>query len=306
MSAVVSMVSRVEVSIRREIATFLLLTFALAWGCQITAIMLGVDFNQLDASPPIVWVTLIGVAWAPGLAALTTRLAFYHSLRGMGWRGAQPRYFLLGAGLTLLFIAVAYSAAWLLSPGSLAPFQVIDEAVAMLGRGWAADSIIVLAYLALNVLILLLPIGFFALGEEIGWSGLLIPQLARLTSFGATALITGITGVLYHLPLMLFAGYTQGVPLWYGLVMNSIVLATSVFMLVWLRLKSGSIWPAVLAHALWNIFMFYLFEPITRTTPLTLYLVGEKGAATALLVVVSALLFWRLGHSLARPGDGQS
>ncbi|MBE7470361.1 MAG: CPBP family intramembrane metalloprotease [Anaerolineales bacterium] len=303
MSTIISLVSRVEDSIRREIATFLLLTFALAWGCQITAILLGVDFNRLDSSPPIVWVMLIGTAWAPGLAALATRLIYYRSLRGMGWQGVQPRYLLLGAGLTLLFIALSYMAAWLLSPGSFAPFQVLDEATAMLGRGWAADGVIVLVYLGLNGLMLILPIGFFALGEEIGWSGLLAPQLARMTSFGSTALITGIIWALYHFPLMLFGGYTQGVPLWYGLLINSIVLVASGFMPIWLRLKSGSMWPAVLTHTCWNIFMFYLFEPITRTTPLTLYLVGEKGAATAVVVIVSALLFWRLGRSLGQPGD---
>ncbi len=300
MSAVMSLVNRVEVSIRREIATFLLLTFALAWGCQIAAIAMGVDFNQLDSSPPLVWLMLIGTAWAPGLAALATRLMYYHNLRGMGWRLAQPRYWVLGAGLMLLFIALGYIVPWLLSPGSFAPFQVMDEASGMLGQGWASDGVIVLVYLVLNALMLLLPIGFFALGEELGWSGLLSPQLARLTTFGATALITGIIWTLYHFPLMLYGGYTQGVPLWYGLLVNSMVLVAGAFMLVWLRLKSGSIWPGVLAHALWNIFMFYLFEPITQTTPLTMYLVGEKGAVTAVVMVGSALLFWRLGRSLGR------
>jgi hypothetical protein len=43
--------------------------------------------------------------------------------------------------------------------------------------------------------------------------------------------------------------------------------------------------------------MFYVFEPITQVTPLTTYLVGEKGAMTALLVLAFAWLFWQLSRS---------
>jgi hypothetical protein len=42
--------------------------------------------------------------------------------------------------------------------------------------------------------------------------------------------------------------------------------------------------------------MFYVFDPITHSTSLSLYLVGEKGAITALIVTAFALLFWQLSR----------
>ena len=108
--------------------------------------------------------------------------------------------------------------------------------------------------------------------------------------------MTGLVWAIYHYPLMLFGDYTQGVSLWFGLAMNTLVLIALAFTQTWLRLRSGSIWPVVLAHTVWNILMFYVFDPITHSTSLTLYLVGEKGAITALIVTAFALLFWQLSR----------
>lgn len=301
MSQVIPLVHRAESTVRREVITYLILALAIAWSCQGAALSLGIDFNQLDSSPPIMWALLMVGAWAPGLAAMITRLMYHHSLRGLGWGRVQPRFLLLAAVLPLLYTSSSYIITWLLDPGAFAPAQVLSEATDMLGTGWASEGIIIFSYLLLTTVMLIIPIGFFALGEEFGWNGLLVPQLARVTSFGYTTLIFGSAWALFHYPFMLFAtGYTQGAPLWYGVVLNTIVLAAVAFTAAWLRLRSGSIWPVVLSHTLWNILTFYIFEPITHSTPLTIYLTGEKGAVTGLIVAAFALLFWRLGRSIDR------
>ncbi len=301
-----SLVSKTHSAARREIATYIALTLAIAWSCQAAALVLGVDFNQLDSSPPVIWVLLIGTAWAPGLSALMTMMIYRHSLRGMGWRLGQPRFLLLGVLLPLVIISTSYAIAWLLNPVAFAPLQISAEATAMLGSGWVPAGFVVFIYLLLTTFMLILPIGFFALGEDIGWGGWLIPQLAQTTSFANTALITGLMWALYHYPLMLFGDYTQGAPLWFGLVTNTLVLLALAFIQTWLRLHSGSIWPVVLAHTVWNILIFYVFDPITRPTSLTIYLVGEKGAITALIVIACALLFWQLHRQPIKhnPGPG--
>lgn len=292
----ISLAYKTHPAARREIVTYIALTLAIAWSCQAAALLLGVDFNQLDSSPPVIWLLLIGIAWAPGLSALATGAIYRHSLRKMGWGLGRPRFLLLGTLLPLVFISTSYAMAWLVNPAAFAPLQVSAEAAEMLGSGWASAGFVVFIYLLLTALMLILPIGFFALGEDLGWAGWLIPQLAQTTSFANTALITGLVWALYHYPLMLFGGYTQGAPLWFGLVMNTLVLAALAFTQTWLRLRSGSIWPVVLVHTGWNILMFYVFDPITRSTSLSLYLVGEKGAITALIVTAFALLFWQLSR----------
>lgn len=297
MSYLMSMVEKTHSTARRDIATYIGLTLAIAWSCQAAALWLGVDFNQIDSSSPMIWFLLIGSAWAPGLSALMTSTIYRHSLREMGWGLGRPRYLLWGALLPLIFISTAYAIAWLLNPVAFAPLQVKAEAVEMLGSGEASGGFVVFIYLLLTTLMLILPIGFFALGEDLGWGGWLIPHLAHNTSFANTALITGLVWALYHYPLMLFGDYTQGTSLWFGLAMNTLVLIALAFTQTWLRLSSGTIWPVVLAHTLWNILMFYVFEPITHATSLTLYLVGEKGAITALIVTAFALLLWQLSRN---------
>ncbi|UCC50697.1 MAG: CPBP family intramembrane metalloprotease [Anaerolineaceae bacterium] len=51
-----------------------------------------------------------------------------------------------------------------------------------------------------------------ALGEEIGWRGFMVPQLAKLTSFNKTALIGGVIWGIWHVPIIIFGGYNNGAP----------------------------------------------------------------------------------------------
>jgi uncharacterized protein len=73
------------------------------------------------------------------------------------------------------------------------------------------------------------------------------------------------------------------------------------FAFAWLRLKSGSVWPAVVLHASHNLFIQGILTPLTEPTALTPYVLDEFGVGLALAGIVVALLFWRRrGELLAR------
>src|SRR5258708_1331676 len=55
-----------------------------------------------------------------------------------------------------------------------------------------------------------------ALGEELGWRGFLVPQLANVASFPRVALIGGTIWALWHYPIIPFADYRGAGPLWYS------------------------------------------------------------------------------------------
>src|SRR5262249_39163254 len=92
----------------------------------------------------------------------------------------------------------------------------------------------------------------------------------------------------------LFGGYTnEGLPAWYALTCFTVLVLGINFAMVWLRLKSGSLWTGVFFHASHNLFVQAVFTPLTAQTKASKYLIDEFGAGLALASLVVAFLFWR-------------
>ncbi len=139
-----------------------------------------------------------------------------------------------------------------------------------------------------------------ATGEEIGWRGFLVPQLAKFTSFHGTALISAVIWTLYHLPVLLFADYNGGTtPVWYSLVCFTLMVFAASYVFAWIRLESGSLWPAALLHSSHNLFIQAVFDSSTKDTGPTKYLTGEFGAGLVLTIGIVALLIIRRQKRLA-------
>lgn len=135
----------------------------------------------------------------------------------------------------------------------------------------------------------------FQVGEEIGWRGLLVPELAKMTSFTKTALISGIVWAAWHMPGIFLADYnSSGTPAVYAAACFAVMIIAISFPFAWLTLKSGSLWPAVLLHASHNLFVMAIFERVTSDTSITPYITGEFGVGLALTSLVVAYVFWRM------------
>jgi hypothetical protein len=65
------------------------------------------------------------------------------------------------------------------------------------------------------------------------------------------------------------------------------------FVFAWLRLKSGSLWTAVILHASHNLFIQEIFDPLTKDRGITKYLTTEFGVGLALAYTLAAWYFWR-------------
>ncbi|OAI43149.1 hypothetical protein AYO41_02835 [Verrucomicrobia bacterium SCGC AG-212-E04] len=70
------------------------------------------------------------------------------------------------------------------------------------------------------------------------------------------------------------------------------VVANS-FIAAWFRLRSGSVWPAVILHGSHNMFIQLILTPLTTDTGRTAYLIDEFGAGLAITNVIGAILVWR-------------
>jgi membrane protease YdiL (CAAX protease family) len=147
------------------------------------------------------------------------------------------------------------------------------------------------------MILVLATVGFlggvvFALGEEIGWRGFLVPELAQVTSFTRTAWISGAAWAVYHYPLILFANYNSGTPKWFALFAFTWMVVASAFLYAWLRLRSGTVWTAVILHASHNLFIQEIFDPLTKDGGITKYVTTEFGAGLAFAYTALAIYVW--------------
>lgn len=114
--------------------------------------------------------------------------------------------------------------------------------------------------------------GLTALGEEIGWRGLLVPELAKMMPLAPTAILSGGVWAVWHYPIVLFSDYNGGTPPGYSIPCFTLMLVAISFPLTWLRLCSGSLWTGVVFHASHNVFILSLFNPLTQDTRITKYI----------------------------------
>lgn len=240
---------------RWALPSFLIVSFALAW---LFALPLYFDGGL---SNPLTPLLLIAIMITPAAGVLVARLV--ERAPDSLWRSVaivplRPWRRVLGMSLLGLvggaavvvagvFVAALFGQIQL----DLTHFSGYQESVRALGVESLALPVgtlvaIQLAAIPLNAL-LSAPA---ALGEEVGWRGWLLPRLMPLGPWPAL-LITGVVWGLWHAPLILL-GYNFERPGVDGLLMMVVACVLLGVLLGWLRLRSGSIWPPVLAHASFN------------------------------------------------------
>ena len=96
---------------------------------------------------------------------------------------------------------------------------------------------------------------FFAIGEEIGWRGFLYPALRQRMSTLPACLLVGAIWGLWHTPINLM-GHNYGTSYpgfpWLGILGMCLFTTSAGTFLAWLSERSGSLWPAALAHGTIN------------------------------------------------------
>ena len=230
--------------------------------------------------------------WSPGLAAILTQLIANRRLRGMGWRLGSARWLGIAYILPVIYALPVYVFTWLTGLGIFPN----PSRIARLAEEYSSTNtttivaIFVLFSLTLDMVGPLLS----ALGEEIGWRGLFVPELARTTNFTKTALISGVVWAAWHMPGIFLADLNDsGTPNLYAGTMYAVLIIALSFPFAWLTLKSGSLWPAVLLHAFHNQLIMGILDKLTGKTLITPYITGEFGVGLALTGLVVAYVFWR-------------
>lgn len=235
--------------------------------------------------------------WAPGFAAIITQLFFERSIKGLGWKPGKAKYLGLAYILPVGYCLIVYGFTWLSGFGGVPGSQLVKAALQSF-PGLSSNEIIFfyIGFMSTaGVTIAMLS----ALGEEIGWRGLLVPELAKMLPFPLVSLFSGLIWALWHMPMILFSDYNlPGTPKWYAALMFLILAVGISFPFAWLRLKSGSLWTAIILHASHNIFVQTIFTPLTIQNEITPYIIDEFGCGLALVAVFLAVFFWQKSSRL--------
>lgn len=139
----------------------------------------------------------------------------------------------------------------------------------------------------------------FALTEEVGWRGYMLPRLLGLGAVPAMLLVGFLHGT-WHLPLLLTTDlyHNTGNPvLVVPLFLVTLTLAGIPY--GFLRLWTGSVWPAAITHSAVNI-TWNLMTDMTQTKSVMAleYIGGESGLVMiAALLIAGVALVW-----LMKPG----
>lgn len=219
----------------------------------------------------------IAYMWCPALAAILARLIHRRDLRGFGLTLGKPRWLALAVLLPAFAGLAAYGSAWL--------FHVAPLNEAKLPKLFALSFIpLFFGMMAVS--------SFAALGEELGWRGLLVPELSRRMGYTKVSLVSGLIWTVWHLPLILFSSYRGTGPLWTSLVCFTALVMASSFVHAWMRLVSGSVLVSALLHGASNYFVQAFFPTLTISTPAGDAMLGEFGWAVPVVSGVIAVFFW--------------
>jgi CAAX protease family protein len=236
-----------------------------------------------------------GLMWCPALAAFATLGLNRRSFSALGWRWGSYQF--QSWWIPLLYAAIAYVIVWTTGLGGFGNPEFVKRAGDTLGLhapSWVSVTVYVILISAFGL------VGSLAnaLGEEIGWRGFLVPELARNFSFTTTAVISGVIWSLWHYPLLIWGDYNAGTPAWYGTMCFTVMVIALSFIFAWMRLKSGSLWTGAMLHASHNLFVQAIFTPLTRNNGKTPWYIDEFGAVLPAVIVVFAIYFWRRRHEL--------
>lgn len=194
------------------------------------------DYNNLITpimqQSPLIAAVVMWLLRRPG----TFRATFATS-----WRGALPW---AGVGIGVIAAIAALQTAIAVASG-IWPLNPVDQVL-------AATVWILPVFLMQSVL---------AIGEEFGWRGWLVTR-ASSWGFWRLALVSGLVWIVWHLPVLAVIGdrpigdivvYFAGMLPWAPLLLA-------------LRWRSGSVWPAVLPHGAINSIRVYLLQSVPNAT----------------------------------------
>lgn len=282
-----------------KVCLFLLITFVASWSLVFFYFGLGGKLAH-----PLFYVMSVAVMFTPFLAALIVQRLVCHQplLKPLGVILRPNRWYVAGLLLPPL-IALLAAAASLPLPGVSFSVDILASNL-MLSLGSAvppeqlSQMRLQMANLPVHPACLILAGGTLAgatvnsvaaLGEEVGWRGLLQQELAHL-GFWRSSWLIGLIWGIWHLPLIVYGYNYPGHPEVGVVAMTAWAILFSP-LIGYVRLQSGSVVAAAMMHGSLNGVAMVPAAMLTGGNSLTTGILGIPGIAV-LAVLNLGLYFW--------------
>jgi membrane protease YdiL (CAAX protease family) len=165
-----------------------------------------------------------------------------------------------------------------------------------IASAWALGLIEIhrLGELAGNAPVDLVVMTLLLLGEEIGWRGFVLPRFMAVMPTRAAVLVTGLIHGLFHLPLILLTNSYDSAGSRAFIAPSAVVVITLGGVIFgWLWIRSSSLWPVLIAHAVVNTCLIEAPYLTSTNADRAAYYTGEGGLFTIATVGLVALLVVR-------------
>ena len=243
--------------------------------------------------------------WCPGAAALAACALYRVPQATLGWRWPASRWLIIAYVLPILYALPVYGAAWTFIAGALAPAPFASATASAYGLADHPALATALIGVPLILTVAVLSTVTWALGEELGWRGFLLPRHVERIGFTGACLVSGLIWAVWHYPSLLWADYNAGTDPAYAVACFTASVVAMGFVLGWLRLRSGSVWPCALLHASHNSFVQGIFDPLTANVSASRLMTTEFGCGLAVTIALAALAVIRgFPTAASRPVGG--
>jgi membrane protease YdiL (CAAX protease family) len=238
---------------RKALFFYLLLSFILAWIFFLLPLAFGEAGSQ---SRQIATTMLFSMAmWVPGISAIVVTIFIKREqFSSLNLNHLGPKRYYLWAWLLFPVLSVLTGILTLVfGAGQLdLEFSMIKQtALQMPGAEQVAPGLIAAGQILAAITLAPLINTLFALGEELGWRGFLLPELLPLGQWKAV-LVSGVIWGLWHAPAIWQGLNYPSVSPWLGILMMVVFTVLTGTILSWLYLETRSPWAPALGHGALN------------------------------------------------------
>ncbi len=233
-----------------------------------------------------------GLMWCPALATIITLKLRGRSISSLNWSWGNWKYIRWSYFIPALYGVITYLLIWIFGLGGIASKEIIlgwGKELGLIGIGTLSPTLVILVAIILLGTVGVIKAMATTLGEEIGWRGFFIYELRKVLSFPGVSLFSGIIWASWHWPLIVY--YGDNVIL--ELITFYVVIISMSFIMTYFTFKSKSLWPAVIFHAVSNVYIQKILPPLTTKIEGTEHWLGENGIMFAIVTFVFGIYYWR-------------